>query len=153
MNQKKTLMTEEGLRKLQEELHTLKTVRRKEVAEAIQAAKEQGDLSENAEYVDAKDRQGLVEQRIAELEALLKNVEVIQKGNSTDVNVGNTVTLEVGGDKTAYTIVGANEANPAEGRISNESPLGRSLIGKKAGDDVSVRTPSGNRNVKVLSVR
>jgi transcription elongation factor GreA len=153
MNQKKTLMTEEGLRKLQEELHTLKTVRRKEVAEAIQAAKEQGDLSENAEYVDAKDRQGLVEQRIAELEALLKNVEVIQKGNSTDVNVGNTVTLEVGGNKTAYTIVGANEANPAEGRISNESPLGRSLIGKKAGDDVSVRTPSGNRNVKVLSVR
>ena len=154
MNQKKTLITTEGLKKLQDELQNLKTVRRKEIAEAIQAAKEQGDLSENAEYVDAKEGQGLVEQRIAELEALLKNVEVIQKGASTDIDVGTTVTLDMGdgNGKTTYMIVGVNEANPAAGRISNESPLGRALLGKKTGDTVGVRTPSGNRNVKVLSV-
>ncbi len=152
MNQKKTLITGEGLRKLQEELHTLKTVRRREIASAIQAAKEQGDLSENAEYVDAKEEQGLVEQRIAELEVLLKHVEVIQKNGSADITVGSTVQLDMNGQTSTYTIVGANEANPGNGKISNESPLGRALVGKKAGDVVSVRTPGGNRSVKVLEV-
>ncbi len=152
MNQKKMLMTEDGLKKLQEELNLLKTVRRKKIAEAIQSAKEQGDLSENAEYVDAKEEQGIVEQRIVELEAMLKNVEVVQKSASTDIEVGKTVTLNTSAGAATYTIVGASEANPAQGRISNESPLGHALLGKRVGDEVSVRTPGGNRSVKVVNV-
>jgi transcription elongation factor GreA len=152
MNQKKTLITEDGLRKLEEELQHLKTVRRREVAAAIQAAKEQGDLSENAEYVDAKEEQGLVEQHILELEATLKNIEVIHKSNSTDVEVGNTVTVDMAGAETTFTIVGPNEASPSEGRISHESPLGRALLGRKVGDNLSVRTPAGSKQVRVLKV-
>jgi transcription elongation factor GreA len=152
MNQRKTPITADGLKKHQEELHHLKTVRRREVAEAIQTAKEQGDLSENAEYVNAKEEQGVVEQRILEIEALLKNVEVIQKTQTEDVEVGDMVTVNMEGTTTIFTIVGPNEANPAQGRISNESPLGMALLGKKAGDVVSVRTPGGTREVRVLTV-
>ncbi len=152
MYQKKTLVTEEGMQKLKEELNVLKTVRRREVALAIQTAKEQGDLSENAEYVDAKDEQGLLEQRILELENILKNAEVIQKDPNGRVNVGVTVKVDMNGKEFAYTIVGPNEADPSQGKISNESPLGIALMGKKVGDVSSVRTPTGNRQVKILSV-
>ncbi|TSC61586.1 MAG: transcription elongation factor GreA [Parcubacteria group bacterium Gr01-1014_106] len=155
MNQKKTLITEEGLKKLQDELHALKTVKRREVADAIQRAKEQGDLSENAEYVEAKEAQGHVEQRIAELEASLKNVEVIQKNgvtNHTAVAVGDTVTIRWNGDETSYTIVGANEADPAAGKISNESPVGTALLGKRVGDTTNIRTPSGVKEAHIVRI-
>lgn len=152
MNQKKTLVTEEGLKKLREELHHLKTVRRREVAEAIQLAKEQGDLSENAEYVDAKEAQGLVEQRIVEFEAALKSVEVIHKDASDVVAVGNTVTVQWDGTEKAYTIVGPNEADPASGRISNESPVGTALLGKRTGEAVTIRTPSGPKEAQVVRI-
>ena len=155
MNQRKTLITEEGLKKLQDELQTLKTVRRRDVAEAIQRAKEQGDLSENAEYVEAKEAQGLVEQRIVELEATLKNVEVIRKdgtANHTAVAVGDTVTIHWNGDQTTYTIVGANEADPASGKISNESPVGTALLGKQVGDTALIRTPSGTKEASIVRI-
>ncbi len=153
MNQKKTLVTAEGLKKLQDELNILKTVRRREVAEAIQRAKEQGDLSENAEYVDAKEAQGLVEQRIAELEASLKAIEVIQKKDGADaVSVGDTVTVQWNGETKTYTIVGPNEADPASGRISNESPVGQVLLGKRVGDQASIRTPSGPKDVRITNI-
>lgn len=152
MNQKKTLVTEEGLKKLQDELNTLKTVRRREVAEAIQLAKEQGDLSENAEYVEAKEAQGLVEQHIVELEAALKTAEVIHKVVDGEVSVGDTVTLQWNGEQKSYTIVGANEADPGAGRISNESPLGTALLGKRPGERAMIRTPSGQKEAHVLRV-
>lgn len=153
MNQKKTLVTEAGLLKLQDELLHLKTVRRREVAEAIQRAKEHGDLSENAEYVDAKEEQALVEQRIAELEVLLKHVEVIQKeaANGT-VAAGTTVTIQWNGETKIYTIVGANEADPTQGLISYESPLGMALVGKRVGDRAMIRTPTGAKEAKVVEV-
>lgn len=152
MNQKKTLVTEEGLKKLQDELQALKTVRRREVAEAIQRAKEQGDLSENAEYVDAKEEQGLVEQHIVELEAALKAVEVIHKSVNGTVSVGDTVILQWNGEEKSYTIVGPNEADPGEGRISNESPLGTALLGKRPGETTVIRTPSGPKEARILRV-
>lgn len=152
MNQKKTFVTEEGLKKLQDELNTLKTVRRREVAAAIQLAKEQGDLSENAEYVEAKEAQGLVEQRIVELEAALKTVEVIHKVVDGAVSVGDTVTLQWNGEQKSYTIVGANEADPGAGRISNESPLGTALLGKRPGEHAMIRTPSGQKEAHILRV-
>lgn len=152
MNQKKTLVTEEGLKKLQDELQHLKTVRRREVAEAIQRAKEQGDLSENAEYVDAKEEQGLVEQRIAELDASLKAVEVIRKSATDAVSVGDAVTVQWNGETKTYTIVGPKEAEPASGRISNESPVGTALLGKHVGDAASIRTPSGQKDVRITNI-
>lgn len=152
MNQKKTLVTEAGLKKLQEELQYLKTTRRREVAEGIQRAKEQGDLSENAEYADAKDEQVAVEQRIIELDAALKNVEIIQKTGEEAVAVGDAVTIQWNGQETTYTIVGPNEADPTSGRISNESPVGVALLGKRPGETVNVRTPRGLKEAKVLRV-
>lgn len=155
MNQKKTLLTEEGLKKLQEELHTLKTVRRREVAEAIQRAKEQGDLSENAEYVEAKEEQGHIEQRIAELDFLLKAAEVIRKPTAMVhevVAVGDTVTIRWNGDEHVYTIVGPNEADPNVGKISHESPLGKALLGKRIGETVSIRTPNGVKEAAIVRV-
>ncbi len=152
MYQKKNLVTEEGLQKIKEELNQLKTVKRREVAQAIQTAKEQGDLSENAEYVEAKEAQGLLEQRIVDLESLLKNAEVIQKEDGDIVNVGDSVTLKINGNEVNYTLVGPNEADPSKGRISNESPLGIALIGKKQGEKTFVKTPTGNKEVKIVKV-
>lgn len=153
MEQKRTYLTEEGLKKLNQELDYLKTTRRREVAQALQEAKEQGDLSENAEYSDAKEEQAKLEQRIAELEAMLKNAEVAHKENNGAVSVGSTVQLQMNGTNVSYTIVGANEANPTKGLISNESPLGTNLMGKKPGETVAVNTPSGSQNVKILDVK
>lgn len=154
MTDKPTLLTAEGQRKLEEELTYLKEVKRPQVAERIRQAKEEGDLRENAEYDDAKLEQGFVEGRIRELEYLLKNVQIIESNGGSIVGLGSTVTIREDGldDEETYTVVGATEANPAEGRISNESPLGRALLGKKKGAKVQVETPSGELTFKVLKI-
>jgi len=144
-------ITKEGFEKLKKELDELKNVRRKEIAERIEIAKDMGDLNENAEYHEAKDEQGFVEGRIAELEIMLPNAVIIERGNDGCIGVGNTVRVSVKGKEKEYTIVGANEADPIVGRISNESPLGQAFIGKRAGDTVEVTAPSGKLLYHVIS--
>lgn len=148
------VLTKKGLEKLKIELEELESVRRPEVITRIARAKEYGDLSENAEYADARDEQAFVEGRIQELRAMLKYAVVADHhaGNGV-VEVGSIVELEGGGEKITYEIVGANESDPAKGMISNESPLGRALLGTKPGDTVKVSTPDGELNYKVKSVK
>lgn len=154
MTDKPTLLTAEGKIKLEQELEHLKEVKRPQVAERIRQAKEEGDLRENAEYDDAKLEQGFVEGRIRELEYRLKNVQIIEASSAATVGIGSTVTIREEGtdyDET-YTVVGAIEANPSAGRISNESPLGSSLLGKRKGSKISVETPGGRVAFKVIKV-
>ena len=152
---KPTLLTPEGKQKLEQELFYLKETKRPQVAERIRQAKEEGDLRENAEYDDAKLEQGFVEGRIRELEYLLKNVQIIEHNGGGVVGIGSTVTIREQGtdDDETYTVVGATEASPTNGRISNESPLGRSLLGKKKGNTVRVNTPNGEMVFKVIKVQ
>ena len=144
---KQTVITEEGLKKLENELDELKTVKRKEVAEKIKVALSFGDLSENSEYDEAKNEQAILEGRIAEIENQLKNVRVLDETdiNTEDVHVGSTVTVRMKGKKTdvTYQIVGSTEADPLGGRISDESPIGKALIGHKVGEQIEVETPGG----------
>lgn len=149
---KQTYLTEQGLNELQEQLHELKTIRRREIADAIHTAKEQGDLSENAEYIDAKEEQNRVEQRIAELEMLLKNAVVIKKATAESVQIGSHVTLDCAGKERKYQIVGSNEADPLNGKISNESPMGKALLGNSIGSIVVIPTPSGTQECKVVEL-
>lgn len=153
---KQFTVSSEGLKKLQEELEYLKTTKRKEVAEAIKVARGFGDLSENSEYDEAKNEQGLVEARIAEIDAMLKNVKVIDENNiKTDsVDVGNRVKVmdETFGEEIEYTIVGSSEANPVELKISDESPIGKALIGAAIGETVKAETPGGEIVMKVLEI-
>ena len=153
---KQTTVSSEGLKKLQEELEYLKTTKRKEVAEAIKVARAFGDLSENSEYDEAKNEQGLVEARIAEIEAMLKNVKVIDESNiKTDsVDVGNRVKVfdETFEEEVEYTIVGSSESNPVEFKISDESPIGRALIGASIGETVKAETPGGDIVMKILEI-
>ena len=153
---KQTTVSTEGLKKLQEELEYLKTTKRKEVAEAIKVARAFGDLSENSEYDEAKIEQGLVEARIAEIESMLKNVKVIDESNiKTDsVDVGNRVKVldETFDEELEYTIVGSSESNPVEFKISDESPIGRALIGACIGETVKAETPGGEIVMKVLEI-
>ena len=153
---KQTTVSSEGLKKLQEELEYLKTTKRKEVAEAIKVARGFGDLSENSEYDEAKNEQGLVEARIAEIEAMLKNVKVIDESNiATDkVSVGNRVKVydETFEEEIEYTIVGSSEANPVECKISDESPIGKALIGATIGEVVRAETPGGETVMKILEI-
>ena len=153
---KKVVMTYDGLKKMEQELENLKTVRRKEVAEKIKEARGQGDLSENAEYDAAKEEQGEIESRIVQLENLLRNAEVIDEDvlKMDVVNLGSKVTvLDVEFDEEMeYTIVGSTEANSLKGKISNESPVGKALLGKQVGDIVKVETPGGEFEYKVLSI-
>ena len=153
---KVTTVSSEGLKKLQEELDYLKTTKRKEVAEAIKVARGFGDLSENSEYDEAKNEQGLVEARIAEIEAMLKNVKIIDESNiATDkVSVGNRVKVydETFEEELEYTIVGSSEANPVEFKISDESPIGKALIGSTIGEVVKAETPGGETVMKVLEI-
>lgn len=137
---------------LQDKLHDLKTVRRREIAEAINAAKEQGDLSENAEYVSAKEEQNRIEQQIAEMEVLLKNAQVIEKSDTSVVSIGNTVTLKCNGESKTYHIVGSNEADPLHGKVSNESPLGQALLGKKAKETIQIPTPAGTKECTIVKI-
>ncbi len=152
----KRLMTTEGLEALQNELTDLKVVRRKEIAQKIKEAREQGDLSENAEYDAAKDEQRDIEARIEEIEAILKNSEVIleEEIDKDKINLGSTVKLfDVEFDEeVTYKIVGSTEANSLKGKISNESPIGKALIGKKAGESINVETPAGDAQYKILEV-
>ena len=154
--EKKNLMTYAGLKKLEDELHELKVVRRKEVAEKIKEAREQGDLSENAEYDAAKDEQRDIEARIEELEAILKNAEVVveDEADTERINLGCKVLVydEEFDEEVEFKIVGSTEANSLQGKISNESPLGKALIGAKVGDKVSVEAPAGMMEYKVLKI-
>lgn len=145
-------VTAEGFEKLQAELHHLKTVKRKELADRIQDAKELGDLSENAEYQEAKNEQSFVEGRIVELDMMLKDAEVITHRKSSTVQVGSTVAVRIADKHVTYTIVGSNEANPAEGRISNASPIGQAFLGRSVGDVVMVKTPSGEVEAHVEKI-
>lgn len=152
----KYYITQEGLEKLKKELEVLKTVKRKEIIERIRNAKELGDLSENAEYAEAKDEQSFIEGRILEIENFI-NKAVIIDANSKDtgiVSVGNTVIIscEGGVGKKEYTIVGSNEANPAHGKISNESPLGKAFLGKKIGEKVEVVVPRGKIICEIVNI-
>lgn len=151
---KKTYITKEGLEKLEEELNNLKTVKRKEIAERIKEAKELGDLSENAEYQEAKDEQGFIESRILELQAISRNVEIIEKNKKDGtVRVGSTIKVknEAGAEFT-YTIVGSSEADPSAGKISNESPIGKSFLGAKKDEAVDVQVPKGTMKFTVIEI-
>ena len=154
---KKVVMTYDGLKKMEQELENLKTVRRKDVAEKIKEARGQGDLSENAEYDAAKEEQGEIESRIVQLENLLRNAEVIDEDvlKMDVVNLGSKVTvLDVEFDEEMeYTIVGSTEADPMNGRISNESPLGMALLGQKVGATVMADTPDGEVAFKILNIQ
>lgn len=157
MEEKKNILTYEGLRKYEDELHDLKVIKRKEVAEKIKEAREQGDLSENAEYDAAKDEQRDIEARIEELEKILKNAEVVVEDevDLDKINIGCKVKLfDVDyNEDVEYKIVGSTEANSLKGRISNESPVGRALIGCKVGETVSVETQAGTLEYKVLEIQ
>lgn len=145
-------VSKEGLQKLKDELHELKTVKRLEVASRIEKAKELGDLRENAEYHDAKEEAGFVAGRIAELEDSIARATVIEVRNTDHVTIGCTIHAKAGDKEKSFTIVGAPEADPLQGRISNESPLGMAFIGKSIGDTVEVKVPSGVITYKVVSI-
>lgn len=157
MVEKKNILTYEGLRKLEDELHDLKVNQRKIVAQKIKEAREQGDLSENAEYDAAKDEQRDIELRIEEIEKILKNAEVVVE-DEVDVNAINIgckvkiLDMEYN-EELVYKIVGSTEANSLKGKISNESPLGRALIGKKVGEICNVETQSGTVKYKILEIQ
>jgi len=145
----------EALEKLKEELEYLKKTKRKEIADKIQAAIQLGDLSENAEYHDAKDELGMLEGRISQMEDQVKNAVIIEegKGDRDTIEVGCSVELEVDDQQLKYTIVGPNEADPAQGFISNETPLAEALMGHRAGDQVEFEAPSGTKVYKIISVK
>ena len=148
-------MTEEGKRKLEEELEYLKTVKRKEVVERIKIARSFGDLSENSEYDSAKEEQAFVEGRITTLDNMIRNAKIIEdEGNSNIVSLGKTVTfVELpDGEEESYTIVGSAEADPFEGKISNDSPIAKSLLGKQVDDKVTVQTPGGEMFVQIVKI-
>ena len=148
-------LTDEGYKKIKDELEHLKKVRRPEIASRIKEAKELGDLAENAEYADAREEQSFTEGRILELEDMMKNAQVIDAKASVpnQVDIGDTVVVEKDGASSTYTIVGSNEADPKNGRISNESPLGQAFLGKKKGEEVKVKTPKGPVVYKIISLK
>lgn len=150
----KQYFTKEKLDSLKAELNELKTQKRLEVADRLKKAKELGDLSENSEYFEAREEQALLESRIFELEEMLRNYEIIEKGAASGiVKVGSTIEVEKGGQKSKFTIVGSNEAKPETGLISNESPLGKAFLDKKSGDVVIVTIPSGKKvEYKIVSI-
>lgn len=148
------IFTEEGLKKLQTELEERRVKIRHEIAQSIKEAKEQGDLSENAEYSEAKRYQNENETRISELEAMLKDSVVAAKQKSSSVvGMGSKVTVKVHGKELHFEIVGSNEVDPASGKISNESPLGREFIGKGKGDKVEVAIPAGTVKYEIVSIK
>ncbi|MCA0986154.1 transcription elongation factor GreA [Guptibacillus algicola] len=154
---KKYYMTKDGKEKLEQELEQLKTEKRKEVVERIKVARSFGDLSENSEYDAAKDEQAFVEARITTVENMIRNAEIIEEDQSASnvVTIGKRVKfLEIpDGDEEEYIIVGSAEADPFEGKISNDSPMARSLLGRKIGEKVNVQTPGGEIRVEILEVR
>ena len=153
VNNRPSYISRDGLAKLRTELEEMVNVRRAEVAMRIQEAKEHGDITENAEYEDAKNEQAFIEGRIQSLSAVIKNAVLIDETTSTThVQIGSHVELDGEQGREAYTIVGSAEASPAEGRISNESPVGRALLGKKKGDKVTVVVPAGDQVYKIVGI-
>ena len=153
MNNKPAYVSRDGLEKLRHELDEMVNVQRPAVASRIQEAKEHGDITENAEYEDAKNEQAFVEGRIQSLSAIVKNAVIIDETTSTThVQIGSTVDLDGELGAETYTIVGSAEAAPAEGRISNESPVGRSLLGKKKGDKITVSVPAGDQVYRIVRI-
>lgn len=155
MGNQAVYVTAEGLKKLEEELEYLRTVKRLEVAQRLHEAMEDGELIENAEYEAAKNEQAFVEGRILELEHMLAQAKIIEPGTSKDqVRIGSTVVVQEDGDKPeTYTIVGAAEANPKQGLISNESPLGQALIDHRVGDEVEVLAPAGRLHFRIVKIK
>ncbi len=146
------ILTQEGKDKLEEELRFLETVKRAEIGERIRIAREFGDISENSEYDDAKNEQGMMEARIAEISRILSEAQVVSAPKrSTKVNIGSTVTVEMNGSERVFTIVGAAESNVSEGKISNESPVGSALLGHKKGDEVKTQGPTGKEIVMQIT--
>ena len=146
-------LTQERFSQLKEELQQLKTVKRKDIAERLKRAKELGDLSENAEYSEAREEQGQVEKKIFELDLMLKQAEVIKKGNSGVVQVGSTIKVKKGTKEFQFTIVGSNEARPEDGFISNASPLGKSFLDKRVGEKVKIKVPAGDLTYEILAIK
>lgn len=148
-------ITKEGLEELKEELENLTKVERPEIVNAIKEARALGDLSENAEYHAAKERQGIVESRIHELEYLIEHATIIKEGTSKEVRIGSTVEIKYLEDDEIdeYKIVGSTEADPFENKISNESPIAKVIMGKKVNDIVSVESPTGNYQVQIISIK
>ncbi|MDO5425953.1 MAG: transcription elongation factor GreA [Eubacteriales bacterium] len=157
MEEKKNLLTYAGLKALEEELHDLKVIKRKEVAEKIKEAREQGDLSENAEYDAAKDEQRDIENRIEQIEKILKNAEVVveEEVDLNKISVGCQVKVldEEYDEEIEFKIVGSSEANSLKGKISNESPVGHALLGHGVGDEITVETQAGAMKYKVLDIQ
>ena len=153
---KETVLTSEGLVKLEQELENLKTVRRREVADKIKVAISFGDLSENSEYDEAKNEQAMIESRILQIEAMLKNVKILDAGelDTEVVNVGSKVQVldEEFDEEETFYIVGSTEANPDAGKISDESPVGKGLLGHRVGDIVAIPVPNGSVNYKILNI-
>ncbi len=150
---KKYLLTQEGLLKLNEELKHLINDKRKEVIERIREAAAHGDLSENADYAQAREEQSFIEGRIQEIEDMIKNAEIITASTQhSTVTIGSTIKVKVDGEERSYSIVGSNEANPSEGKISNESTVGKSLLGKKMGDKVVIETPAGEKEYEITGI-
>lgn len=147
-------LTLEGLKKINDELKDLKEVKRKQISERIQEAKEHGDLSENAEYHEAREEQSFIEGRILELENIIKNSIIMDNTNDKEqvVKIGSQILLEKDGQDISYTIVGSTEADPTNNIISCDSPLGQSLIGKKIGDDFIVTTPKGDLKFMIKNI-
>ncbi len=153
MKSKEIYLTSDGFLKLEEELDELKKVKRPEVIKAIKEARAQGDLSENAEYSAARDNQAKLEARIKEIEYTLEHATIIENNTDGKISVGSVITVKYDdGDEEEYTIVGTNEADPFENKISNESPIAVAVIGKKQGDTVSVESPNGNFEVEIVKV-
>lgn len=148
------LLTKEGLKKLKKELEDLKQNKRPAVIQRIKTAKEFGDLSENAEYEDAKNQQSFIEGRIQELEGMMKRAKIIQEvKESGQVNIGNKVTVECEGEKTTYEIVGETESDPSSGKISANSPIAQALLGKKKDEIVKAPVPDGEMECKILDIK
>ena len=155
MNDGHEYLTKEKYKELKVELENLKTIKRKEIAEALEYAKSLGDLSENQEYQEARDNQAILEDRVNRLEAILKSAEIVSSQNSSVVSVGSVITVEKTGDKSKklYTMVGSEEADATNGKISINSPLGTAALGKAKGDSFSFRTPSGEMNYKIIDIK
>jgi transcription elongation factor GreA len=157
MPEKEVLLTKNGLEKLEEELHQLKTTKRREVAERIKIAISYGDISENSEYEDAKNEQAFIEGRIITLEKMLRSARIIKEDDVRDgiIGVGSTVVIKdlEFGDTMEYMIVGSAEADPTENKISNESPVGRALLGRAIGDKIEVQVPVGLIEYEILEIK
>lgn len=154
MNHQPTYLTSAGLDKLKDELQELKNARRPQVIERIREAVSHGDLSENSEYEDAKNEQGFIEGRIVELEKMLAGAKIVQSGKSNgEVSLGSNITLKHNGKSSSFTIVGPAEADPGNGLISNESPLGQALLGKKVSEKTAVTTPKGEMYYQIVSIK